>query len=89
MKEHPKTFDAALHDLEGVVEKLETGDLPLEDALAAFEEGVGLVRHLGEKLTEVEKRIDVLSRDRTGVFQLHALQEEPTDGPVEEPAEHE
>lgn len=89
MKELPAKFDAALHDLEGVVEKLETGDLSLEDALAAFEEGVGLVRHLGEKLTEVEKRIDVLTRDRTGLFQLRALQEELAEEPAEESAEHE
>ena len=74
MKKSPEKFEVALHDLEGVVEKLETGDLSLEDALGAFEEGVSLVRHLGEKLTEVEKRIDVLTRDHTGLFQLQALQ---------------
>lgn len=89
MKELPEKFDAALHDLEGVVEKLETGDLSLEEALAAFEEGVSLVRHLGEKLTEVEKRIDVLTRDRTGLFQLHALQEEPAEVLAEDPVEPE
>ncbi len=73
MKEPPKTFEAGLHDLEGIVERMETGDLSLEDALGAFEEGAGLVRHLGEKLAEVEKRLEVLSRNQDGVFQLQSV----------------
>ena len=79
VKQPPKTFEAGLHDLEGIVERMETGELSLEDALGAFEEGVGLVRHLGEKLAEVEKRLEVLSRDQDGVFQLHALPTDPVD----------
>lgn len=76
MKKSPQTFADALLALEKVVEKLERGDLPLEDALTAFEDGVGLVRHLGQKLTEVEKRIEVLTRDQAGIFQLERLTEE-------------
>lgn len=76
MKKSPQTFADALLALEKVVEKLERGDLPLEDALTAFEDGVGLVRHLGQKLTEVEKRIEVLTRDQAGIFQLEPLLEE-------------
>ena len=53
MKKLPQKFEDALQVLETVVEKLERGDLPLEEALAAFEEGVTLVRHLSDKLTEV------------------------------------
>lgn len=70
-----KKFEDALRDLEGIVEKLETGDLSLDEALGAFEEGVALVRHLGEKLTEVEKRVEVLTRDPSGVFQLQTVME--------------
>jgi len=76
MKKSPHTFADALQALEKIVEKLERGDLPLEDALTAFEDGVGLVRHLGQKLTEVEKRIEVLTRDQAGIFQLEPLIEE-------------
>lgn len=76
MKKSPTTFADALLALEKTVEKLERGDLPLEDALTAFEDGVGLVRHLGQKLTEVEKRIEVLTRDQAGIFQLEPLTEE-------------
>ena len=76
MKKPPQKFADALQLLESLVEKLERGDLPLEDALTTFEEGVTLVRHLGQKLTEVEKRIEVLTRDQAGLFQLEPLAEE-------------
>ena len=76
MKKPPQKFADGLQLLETLVEKLERGDLPLEDALTTFEEGVTLVRHLGQKLTEVEKRIEVLTRDQAGLFQLEPLAEE-------------
>ena len=76
MKKPPQKFEAGLHDLEEIVEKLETGELSLEEALEAFEEGVGLVKRLGEKLTEVEKRVEVLTRDQHGLFQLQTMPEE-------------
>ena len=79
MKKPPKKFEAGLHDLEEIVEKLETGELSLEEALGAFEEGVGLVQHLGEKLAEVEKRVEVLTRDQNGLFQLQTMPEEDED----------
>jgi exodeoxyribonuclease VII small subunit len=76
VKKPPKKFEASLHDLEELVGKLETGELSLEEALGAFEEGVGLVQHLGEKLAEVERRVEVLTRDQNGLFQLQTLPEE-------------
>lgn len=74
-----KGFEEALRDLEGLVEKLETGDLPLEEALSTFEEGVALVRYLNEQLTAVEKRVEVLTRDLGGAFQLRAITEDEED----------
>ena len=76
MQQPPKTFEDALRDLEGIVEKLETGDLSLEEALGAFEEGVTLVRYLEDTLTAVEKRVEVLTRDQGGEFQLQEVTEE-------------
>ncbi len=69
-----KKFEDALQDLEGVVEKLDAGTLSLEESLQAFEEGVALVRFLEEKLTEVEKRVEVLTRDNSGLFQTQSLE---------------
>lgn len=68
-----KKFEDALQDLEGLVEKLDAGDLSLEASLQAFEDGVSLVRFLEEKLTEVEKRVEVLTRDNSGLFQTQRL----------------
>ncbi len=69
-----KKFEDALQDLEDVVEKLDSGTLSLEKSLQAFEEGVALVRFLEEKLTEVEKRVEVLTRDNSGLFQTQSLE---------------
>ncbi len=69
-----KKFEDALQDLESVVEKLDAGTLSLEESLQAFEEGVALVRFLEEKLTEVEKRVEVLTRDNSGLFQTQSLE---------------
>ena len=66
-------FEAAIEDLEQVVEQLESGDLSLEDALAAFERGVGLVRYCNQKLSEVEKKVELLVRDKEGQLQLKAF----------------
>lgn len=69
-----KKFEDALQDLEGLVEKLDAGDLSLEASLQAFEDGVALVRFLEEKLTEVEKRVEILTRDNSGLFQTQSLE---------------
>ena len=69
-------FEDALRDLEETVQRLESGELSLEDALAAFERGVGLVRLLNEKLAEVEQRVEVLMRDSQGRLRTRPLDAE-------------
>lgn len=70
MTKKEKKFEHALEALEKVVERLESGELSLEDSLAAFEEGVQLVKYCNEKLNEVEKKIEVLVKDKQGKLQL-------------------
>lgn len=65
-----KKFEAAIEELEQVVEQLESGDLSLEDSLAAFEKGVGLVKLCNQRLTEVEKKVELLVKDKEGNLQL-------------------
>jgi exodeoxyribonuclease VII small subunit len=65
-----KKFEVALQELAELVEQLESGDLSLEDSLAAFEKGVGLVKYCNEKLSEVEKKVELLVRDKDGKLQL-------------------
>ncbi len=55
-----KTFEASLKDLESAVEKLESGDLPLEDALACFEEGVKAAGSCQKLLQEAELKVETL-----------------------------
>jgi exodeoxyribonuclease VII small subunit len=74
-------FEAAIEDLEQVVERLESGDLSLEDALAAFEKGVGLVRYCNQKLSEVEKKVELLIKDKEGQLQLKAFGNGPAADP--------
>ena len=74
-----KKFESALEDLEQVVEQLESGELSLEDSLSAFEKGVGLVRFCNQKLSEVEKKIEMLVKDKEGKLKLKALADLPED----------
>ncbi len=75
-----KKFEAALEDLELVVEQLETGELSLEDSLAAFEKGVGLVKYCNQKLDEVEKKVELLVKDKEGKLQLKTFESSDDDG---------
>jgi exodeoxyribonuclease VII small subunit len=68
-----QNFEGALEQLEQVVEQLESGDLSLADSLAAFEKGVGLVKFCNQKLNEVEKRVELLLKDKDGRLQLTTL----------------
>lgn len=74
------TFEAALKRLEEVLEALEHGSLNLEEALKAFEEGVGLVRFCHGKLDEVERRVELLLKDNTGKFFTKPFPEEEGEG---------
>ena len=69
-------FEDALSELEGLVQRLEKGELPLEDSLAAFERGMALVRQLGDRLTQVEQRVEVLLKSETGKLLLRPLRDD-------------
>jgi len=53
-------FETAMRDLEELVERLEQGDLPLEESLAAFERGVMLTRSCQTALKEAEQKVEIL-----------------------------
>jgi exodeoxyribonuclease VII small subunit len=59
-------FEAQLASLERIVRELERGDLPLEQSLELFEQGVKLSRECQERLNEAERRIEVLLRGGDG-----------------------
>ncbi len=60
-------FEKALAELEGLVEKMETGSLSLEESLRAFERGVRLARHCQTVLEQAELRVKALLQDGTEV----------------------
>ena len=64
--EQPRSFEASLEALEQIVQQLESGDLPLEKSLELFEQGVRLSRECQERLSQAERRIEVLLRDNQG-----------------------
>jgi exodeoxyribonuclease VII small subunit len=72
-----KSFEKSLEELETIVNKLEDGDLPLEESLKLFEEGIKLSRECRERLTTAERRIQVLMKDANG--ELAAADLEPDD----------
>jgi len=72
-KKAAATFDEGMAALERIVARLEAGDLPLEEALVAFESGVSLVRELSKRLSDAEARVEVLSRNADGTARLAPL----------------
>jgi exodeoxyribonuclease VII small subunit len=66
-------FEDALKKLEGVVEAMESGELPLETLLARYEEGTRLVKTCQEKLAEAELKIQQLEKNAAGEFKLTPL----------------
>jgi exodeoxyribonuclease VII small subunit len=72
------SFEQIVEQLSVVVEQLEDGELPLEQALTKFEQGVALSRLGTQRLDEAERRIEVLLRDAQGVS-TKPFAEEPVD----------
>ena len=66
-------FEDALAELEGVVRRLEQGELPLEDSLVAFERGMGLVKQLSKRLEDIERRFEVLLKQDDGSLAVEPL----------------
>jgi exodeoxyribonuclease VII small subunit len=65
-KQPALSFEAALEQLQGVVRRLEGGELTLEDALKQFEEGVRLTQMCQETLAAAEQRVEILMKADPG-----------------------
>ncbi len=59
-KSAPKSFEDALKRLESLTQAMQSSDMPLEEALAAYQEGNELVAYCQQKLAEVEQKLQVL-----------------------------
>lgn len=56
----PPEFEQALDELQKLVERLEQGDLPLDEALKTFERGIELTRHCQAELKSAQQKVDIL-----------------------------
>ena len=68
MTTQPVSFDAELDRLETIVQKLEDGQLSLEDALLEFEAGVNLSKALQQQLAEAQRRVEILKQGLGGEY---------------------
>jgi len=73
-------FEHALSELESLVERLERGDLPLEEALKTFERGVELTRHCQTSLKAAQQKVEILLK-RNGQTSIEALSVPEDGGP--------
>jgi len=69
-------LEKALTDLEGIVEDLESGDLPLEKAMQKFEEGIKLTRGCQAALKEAEQKVEILLKSAGGDEELEEFEVE-------------
>jgi len=73
-------FEDALKKLEGIVEDLEKGDLPLDDSLAKYEEGMKLSIVCTKKLEAAKKKVETLIKQGEDKFTLTPFDESSLDG---------
>ena len=63
------SFEAAMERLTRIVEQLESGELPLEQSLRLFEEGVALSRRASDLLGQAERKVEILTRSQAGTLE--------------------
>ena len=79
-RKNPHQFETTLAELEQVVERMERGDLPLEESLAHFERGIALARSCQQALQAAEQKVQQLSRgSREETLNAFDVETEPTD----------
>jgi exodeoxyribonuclease VII small subunit len=71
-----KKFEAALARLEDIVKELETGDLPLEQSLKLFEEGIKLSRLCNKRLEDAERRVEILLKNKNGTVTAQPFEDQ-------------
>ena len=60
------TFEQAIAELKGIVEKIEAGQIPLQESIQQYEKGMALIKHCRKILQQAEKRIEKITLDQEG-----------------------
>lgn len=83
----PNEFEKAFQQLEKIVQRLEGEEMPLDESLQLFEEGIRLSRFCHQRLEEVEKKIELILADAKGQPVTEPFEEEETDEAEEDRVE--
>jgi len=81
----PNEFEQSFQQLESIVRRLESEELPLDESLQLFEEGIRLSRFCHQRLAEVEKKIELILADAKGEPRVEPF--EPDDDEDEDAAD--
>lgn len=76
-KKKSDAFEESLKKLQAIVEKMERGDLPLEDAVESYTEGMKLAQACQQKLEEAEARVRMLLKEADGEWKAVPFDVEP------------
>ncbi len=74
----PKSFEAAIQELEQVLANIEAGELGLEETLVKYERGNFLIQHCRQVLDNAQKQIELISKGPDGSIQTQPLEESDT-----------
>ncbi len=61
-----KKFEKSIDELREIIEKLESGNIPLDDSLSLFEKGVKILNSANKKLSQMEKKVEILIESSNG-----------------------
>lgn len=78
------TFETALQELEQIANELESGNLGLDEAIAAFEKGMKYAKSCHEKLEEAERKIEILQKGGDGHITKKRIEVKKETGEIEE-----
>ncbi len=79
------TFETAIARLEQLVEEMDSANIPLQDLITRYEEGVKLVKVCEERLKEAEKRIEIITRNAAGTPKAVEFEADGKPDPVSKP----
>jgi exodeoxyribonuclease VII small subunit len=71
------TFEQAIQQLKGIVDRIEQGEIPLQDSLEQYEKGMALIRQCRDILQKAEKRIEKISKEELPTVEKEPEESEP------------
>ena len=73
----PKSFEAAVDELEKILQEIESGSVGLEESLLRYERGTFLIQHCRGVLAQAEKQIELISKNPEGEIAVEPIEDKP------------